>query len=87
MTDWRRGDIALCVSDRQWMNIMGEPLPSAPRRGRFYTVAVVMNLPHYGGVYLHFGEWPSKAWDDRAFVKVTPPRELIEEERKAGVSA
>lgn len=83
--DWEVGDFALCVNDK-WDN-EGKPVPEdAPRRGEVRTVRGLYPNRKYG-LFLAFEPKPPRAFLASHFVKVTPPREMIEQERKAGVPA
>lgn len=94
MSDWQAGDIALCVSARH--PNFAEPSPYV-RRGRFYTVTRVypinpgdpFALPGECVLILkeHDTSHLRKGFPSSLFIKVTPPREMIEQERKVEVPA
>lgn len=86
MADWDIGDLALCIGHKGWANAVTLKDTEGPRSGKVYEVRrLVMTAD--GTLYLGFSEWPRAAFHHRGFIKVTPPREMIEQERKAGVPA
>lgn len=80
MSDWQKGDLALCIRGDE----------SAPvDKGWIGTVAVAWeDIP---GTVLLFDEVeptpPYRGFVAAAFVKVTPPKDLIEERRTEEVEA
>ena len=90
MSGWQIGDMAVCLVD--YTNAFG----LAPiRKGEFVTVSRVDTAAREPGTDrrgcgLQFRNKPglSRAYYKASyFLKVTPPREMIEEERKVGVPA
>jgi hypothetical protein len=81
--DWRAGDLALCIRGKRW-KFKGR---MGPVCGQICTVRRV-GLDEEGTLGLWFNEFPGDRCRDgfwaRAFIKVTPPAEMIEQERKAG---
>lgn len=84
MSDWQKGDLALCVKVGPWREASGdgEILPAImPRSGRIYTVCRIECDIH--GVWLFFIGFEDGYHHSR-FRKVTPPkadefdREVIE---------
>lgn len=100
--DWKRGDIAECVLDCNYRHPdckLGAQVPSiyfalAPRVGDRFAVTDVRAVelppeyPERVAVYLSLRGTPSNLeYHARAFRKVTPPADLIEQERRAEVDA
>lgn len=94
MTGWEPGDIAMCVSVRHPNFAVPSPML---RRGAPYTVTAAypvvsgdpLALP--GECVLILKEVDTrhlrKGFPSSLFIKVTPPREMIEAERKVEVPA
>ena len=90
MSGWQVGDMALCVSvqhrDFAWPSLF-------LRKGAFYTVEKVGTniLPTGENVLGLVGVKPSLGHEygfpSSLFIKVTPSREIIEEERQVEVRA
>ena len=79
---WQAGDMAMCIHDN-WL--LGGIIPAAgPRKGQYLTVCKVGN--YSGQTVLWFNEWPgdqmNMAFVAEGFIKITPPKEMIEEERR-----
>lgn len=79
MTDWKPGDIALCVKGGKICNAPRRA-PDYPVSGNFYTVERVGSDFFYEGVEqaLWLKDGPEnvdgqRAWVSYRFVKVTPP--------------
>lgn len=79
-TPWRVGDMALALRTLP---------PSAVIAGRFLTVTKVVQGSQELGLLFCEVECPDGylAFAAAAFLKITPPRKMIEAERKAGVPA
>lgn len=81
MSNWQVGDLAIALVDLP---------PSTIKRGQFLTVSRLVHHPMLGmGLCFRDITLPTgySCCDPRCFLKVTPPPEMIEAERKAGVPA
>jgi len=82
MTDWQKGDLALCVDDglKPWLN--GEQILNLNRikKGRVYTVAGLGRVGTCSGLTLFIEGVPATyehrgmGWTASRFRKVTPPK-------------
>lgn len=79
-TPWRVGDMALALRTLP---------PSEVTAGRFLTVKAVVQGSRELGLLFREVDCPNgyRAFAAAAFLKVTPPREMIERERKVEVPA
>ena len=81
MNDWQPGDYALCICD-DWGR---GPSVSLPKRGSIYTVREVDTDP-FGNVGFWLEEFPGFEYSDgfaeHQFIKVTPPEDMVTEERE-----
>lgn len=79
-TPWRVGDMAVALRTLP---------PSMVTAGRFLTVSEVVRGKLELGLLFREVECPKeyRAFAASAFLKVTPPREMIAEQCKAGVPA
>ena len=85
MANWAVGDFAMCIHRGRWRNADTGLLHTGPKPGQFFTVEEVGICG--GQVVLGFPEWPELFHAARHFIKVTPPRDLIEQERREQVPA
>lgn len=80
MSDWQKGDLALCV--HTWEERCLITL-TAPDSGSINCVQSVRSYPD--GVYLELSKWPGHEWRASYFRKISPPkadefdREVIEQ--------
>lgn len=86
MADWQIGDMAVCVGpgvyfchDRRVVHRDG------PQKGSFVTVDEI--AARGGSTVLGFTAWPDDFYAAKRFLKVTPPADLIEQERREQVPA
>jgi hypothetical protein len=84
MSDWRVNDLALCVDQSGWMMAITGMEAEGPTCGQVLPVKAVKVTTM--GTFLGFAQWPRQGFFHTGFVKVTPTPEIIEEERKAGLS-
>ena len=77
MTDWKIGDLALCVDDGP-VKIFGKFLEVDPiyvsnlKIGSFYTITDI--APSRDGKFIAIGDWGKRAGGiSTRFIKVTPP--------------
>lgn len=87
MSNWQKGDLALCVRCGSYP---GWHTATPPNSGMILTVASVEVAPsHWGGAHvlrLIFENGPlnddgERGWSSSRFVKVTPPKDMkLEEE-------
>ena len=82
MTDWRKGDLALCVKLNPWRGSNTGMVLRGPKPGSIYAVDSVQAGPS-GILTLAFAEgafyrlkdgYPIVRWRASAFRKVTPPK-------------
>ena len=97
MSNWEPGDMALCVKQGPWLATFEDgriELGNGPRAGQFLTVREVgvgMTSP----CALKFSDFPDiptergafVGFESYCFVKVTPPADMIAEERIFEVTA
>lgn len=93
MSGWQVGDLALCIKQSQWFGEFPDcyramPVSFGPECGKTYTVSHLV-IDDDGLLFLVFPEWQKerRCWLASRFIKVTPPREMIEQERKVEVPA
>lgn len=97
MSGWEKGDLALCVDDRpprkkmhkqpngEWRS---ENFSSSQlQKGALYRVGQVGPTVEYGIRGIAVEEIPHVAWLTTRFIKVTPPQDMIEQERREEVPA
>tara|TARA_R100001143_G_scaffold58421_2_gene56284 strand:+ start:1573 stop:1863 length:291 start_codon:yes stop_codon:yes gene_type:complete len=89
MTDWQKGDLALCVEHFE-ENATQHGL-SMPSKGAVYNVAEVFDHPlgrPWGAVGLRFSnladKGPKSAWNSNMFRKVTPPKDMTLDAEELG---
>ena len=81
MTDWRPGDFAIAKKNLP---------PSTITAGKFLTVSRVICHPELGLGLMFEGvpiPAPYTGFKSKCFIKVTPPSDMIERERRTKVGA
>lgn len=84
--NWQIGDLALCVTQDDWVLARDGTDSDGPVAGHCYTVRIVGFSGPFG-VFLGFDEWPRRGFHHSGFIKVTPSPDLIAEERRVEVDA
>lgn len=83
MSNWQIVDLALCVGEGIWRDAAtGDTRPYGPKRGQCHKVECIVVEPKLA---LGFAKWPNDAFVARHFIKVTPPADMIEQERREQV--
>lgn len=75
MTDWQKGDLALCVKVGPWERMhSGRPVPARVNGGEVHQVSRVGAF--VGVTILYFDDVlePDRGFDASRFRKVTPPK-------------
>ncbi|MFC3100375.1 hypothetical protein [Altererythrobacter lauratis] len=82
-SEWRSGDLALCIKQGQWRDsATQEYVDFGPRAGALLTVCWVMDGAAMGrgsGLLLNFAPWPRDFFAARNFVKITPDAKAVDE--------
>lgn len=75
MADWQSGDLAVCIHDGRWMELIGNGIGHGPRAGDLlrvdYILRQIPSMPE-DGVWLTFLEFPLDCYPSSAFRKVEP---------------
>jgi hypothetical protein len=84
--NWQVGDDALCIAQDEWVLAVDGSDTNGPRAGDHLRVDALRPCGVFG-LFLVFDRWNGRGFHHSGFIKVTPPADMIEQERREVIEA